>query len=82
MYIVLDPFKLFFGARMIYKLFPLLFKISSYGQNLQNSTYKGETLFCILICLLGLVFFSHLIGNMQVISLWVVPDLLASTVVT
>lgn len=42
--------------------------ISSYGQNLQNSTYKGETVFCILICLMGLVFFSHLIGNMQVSS--------------
>jgi hypothetical protein len=41
-------------------------KISSYGQNLQNSTYKGETVFCILICIMGLVFFSHLIGNMQV----------------
>jgi hypothetical protein len=40
--------------------------ISSYGQNLQNSTYKGETVFCILICIMGLVFFSHLIGNMQV----------------
>jgi cyclic nucleotide gated channel, plant len=39
--------------------------LSSYGQNLQNSTYKGETVFCILICIMGLVFFSHLIGNMQ-----------------
>ncbi|OEL30636.1 putative cyclic nucleotide-gated ion channel 18 [Dichanthelium oligosanthes] len=37
----------------------------SYGQNLQNSTYKGETVFCILNCIMGLVFFSHLIGNMQ-----------------
>lgn len=32
---------------------------------MQNSTYKGETVFCILICIMGLVFFSHLIGNMQ-----------------
>lgn len=42
------------------------FSASSYGQNLQNSTYSGETIFCILICIMGLVFFSHLIGNMQV----------------
>jgi hypothetical protein len=27
---------------------------------------QGETIFCILICIMGLVFFSHLIGNMQV----------------
>lgn len=44
--------------------------VSSYGQNLENSTYRGETIFCILICIMGLVFFSHLIGNMQVYSLW------------
>lgn len=44
---------------------PHYISVSSYGQNLQNSTYKGETVFCILICIMGLVFFSHLIGNMQ-----------------
>ncbi|XWS32747.1 hypothetical protein CRYUN_Cryun22dG0016100 [Craigia yunnanensis] len=41
------------------------FHLSSYGQNIVTSTLSGETLFCILICIGGLVFFSHLIGNMQ-----------------
>ncbi|KAM3703844.1 hypothetical protein ACB094_04G131900 [Castanea mollissima] len=39
--------------------------LSSYGQNLATSTFMGEILFSILICLAGLVLFSHLIGNMQ-----------------
>ncbi|XP_026455119.1 cyclic nucleotide-gated ion channel 18-like [Papaver somniferum] len=39
--------------------------LSSYGQNLSTTTYIGETSFCILICIVGLVLFSHLIGNMQ-----------------
>ena len=41
--------------------------LSSYGQNLATSTFIGETLFAILIAILGLVLFSHLIGNMQVV---------------
>lgn len=39
---------------------------SSYGQNLDTSTYLGETLFAIFICIGGLILFSLLIGNMQV----------------
>lgn len=39
--------------------------LSSYGQNLVTSTFIGETVFCILICIGGLVLFSQLIGNMQ-----------------
>ena len=39
---------------------------SSYGQNLQTSTYSGETLFSSFICIAGLILFAHLIGNMQV----------------
>ncbi|MBA0842322.1 hypothetical protein Goarm_002153, partial [Gossypium armourianum] len=39
--------------------------LSSYGQNLSTSTFIGETLFAILISILGLVLFAHLIGNMQ-----------------
>ncbi|XP_042439081.1 cyclic nucleotide-gated ion channel 18-like isoform X1 [Zingiber officinale] len=39
--------------------------LSSYGQNLGTSTYIGETTFAIAICIIGLVLFSHLIGNMQ-----------------
>lgn len=41
-------------------------KHSSYGQNSMTSTYEGETLFSIGICIMGLVLFAHLIGNMQV----------------
>ncbi|PNX98287.1 cyclic nucleotide-gated ion channel-like protein [Trifolium pratense] len=37
----------------------------SYGQNIQTSTYSGETLFCSFICIAGLILFAHLIGNMQ-----------------
>ncbi|RDX68558.1 Cyclic nucleotide-gated ion channel 17, partial [Mucuna pruriens] len=38
---------------------------SSYGQNLETSTFIGETSFAIVIAIVGLVLFSHLIGNMQ-----------------
>ncbi|KAE8722422.1 putative cyclic nucleotide-gated ion channel 16 [Hibiscus syriacus] len=38
---------------------------SSYGQSIETSTLASETLFCCFICIAGLVFFSHLIGNMQ-----------------
>jgi hypothetical protein len=39
---------------------------SSYGQNLDTTTFIGETSFAIVIAILGLVLFAHLIGNMQV----------------
>ncbi|XAR66687.1 hypothetical protein NMG60_11012998 [Bertholletia excelsa] len=39
--------------------------LSSYGQSLSTTTFIGETLFAILIAILGLVLFAHLIGNMQ-----------------
>ncbi|EOY31626.1 Cyclic nucleotide-gated channel 17 isoform 2 [Theobroma cacao] len=39
--------------------------LCSYGQNLSTTTFIGETLFAILIAILGLVLFAHLIGNMQ-----------------
>lgn len=42
-----------------------IFLFSSYGQNLDTSTFIGETSFAILIAILGLVLFAHLIGNMQ-----------------
>lgn len=50
---------------LIHVLFPIYY-LSSYGQNLSTSTFIGETSFAILIAILGLVLFSHLIGNMQV----------------
>lgn len=39
---------------------------SSYGQTLSTSTFIGETLFCIVLCIFGLILFAQLIGNMQV----------------
>ncbi|PRQ53842.1 putative potassium channel, voltage-dependent, ELK [Rosa chinensis] len=39
--------------------------LCSYGQTLMTSTYLGETLFSIVLCISGLILFSLLIGNMQ-----------------
>ncbi|XP_052139167.1 cyclic nucleotide-gated ion channel 18 [Oryza glaberrima] len=61
----LDVAKVNFWDKYLYCLWWGFRNLSSYGQNLENSTYRGETIFCILICIMGLVFFSHLIGNMQ-----------------
>ncbi|KAG0448694.1 hypothetical protein HPP92_027720 [Vanilla planifolia] len=54
-----------FMAKYLYCLWWGLRNLSSYAQNLATSTYVGETSFAILICIIGLVLFSHLIGNMQ-----------------
>ncbi|XP_022775366.1 probable cyclic nucleotide-gated ion channel 16 [Durio zibethinus] len=54
-----------FTDKYFYCLWWGLKNLSSYGQNIATSTLSGETLFCIVICISGLVFFSHLIGNMQ-----------------
>jgi len=40
---------------------------SSLGQDLKTSTYVPEIAFAIFISIFGLVLFSSLIGNMQVI---------------
>ncbi|QCD84792.1 probable cyclic nucleotide-gated ion channel 16 [Vigna unguiculata] len=57
------------SSRFIQKYFYCLWwglkNLSSYGQNLQTSTYSGETLFSSFICIAGLILFAHLIGNMQ-----------------
>ncbi|KAK6155174.1 hypothetical protein DH2020_009422 [Rehmannia glutinosa] len=42
-----------------------LYCLCSYGQNLSTSTYIGETAFCIVLCIFGLILFAQLIGNMQ-----------------
>ncbi|KAK9756092.1 hypothetical protein RND81_01G072700 [Saponaria officinalis] len=39
--------------------------LSSYGQSINASTYKEETLFSSFICVMGLFLFSHLIGQVQ-----------------
>lgn len=54
-----------FMSKYLYCLWWGLRNLSSYGQNLATSTYMGETLFASFICLVGLVLFSLLIGNMQ-----------------
>lgn len=54
-----------FIEKYFYCLWWGLQNLSSYGQNLSTSTFIGETLFAILIAILGLVLFAHLIGNMQ-----------------
>ncbi|KAJ8750987.1 hypothetical protein K2173_016168 [Erythroxylum novogranatense] len=54
-----------FLEKYFYCLWWGLQQLSSYGQTLATSTYIEETLFAILICILGLVLFAHLIGNMQ-----------------
>ncbi|KAJ8753564.1 hypothetical protein K2173_022805 [Erythroxylum novogranatense] len=54
-----------FIDKYFYCLWWGLRNLSSYGQNLMTSTYEFETLFSIGICIMGLVLFAHLIGNMQ-----------------
>ncbi|XP_052199101.1 cyclic nucleotide-gated ion channel 17-like [Diospyros lotus] len=54
-----------FIEKYFYCLWWGLQNLSSYGQNLSTSTFIGETMFAILIAILGLVLFAHLIGNMQ-----------------
>ncbi|KAG8375353.1 hypothetical protein BUALT_Bualt10G0091300 [Buddleja alternifolia] len=54
-----------FLEKYFYCLWWGLQNLSSYGQTLSTSTFIGETIFAILIAILGLVLFAHLIGNMQ-----------------
>ncbi|KAL3629238.1 Cyclic nucleotide-gated ion channel 18 [Castilleja foliolosa] len=54
-----------FFDKYLYCLWWGLRNLSSYGQNLTTSTYIGETSFCIVLCIFGLILFSQLIGNMQ-----------------
>ncbi|MED6219436.1 hypothetical protein PIB30_035839 [Stylosanthes scabra] len=59
-----------FIPKYFYCLWWGLQQLSSYGQNLNTSTFIGETSFAILIAIMGLVLFSHLIGNMQWLMLY------------
>ncbi|KAB1204447.1 putative cyclic nucleotide-gated ion channel 14 [Morella rubra] len=54
-----------FMEKYLYCLWFGLQNLSSYGQNLTTSTFLGETSFSILVCVMGLVLFAQLIGNMQ-----------------
>ncbi|KAL8459420.1 hypothetical protein ACS0TY_036781 [Phlomoides rotata] len=54
-----------FIEKYFYCLWFGLKNLSSYGQSLEASTYAVETGFGILVCIMGLLFFSLLIGNVQ-----------------
>ncbi|KAA0057878.1 putative cyclic nucleotide-gated ion channel 16 [Cucumis melo var. makuwa] len=54
-----------FYEKYFYCLWFGLKSLSAYGQNLTTGTYSGEILFSIVICSMGLVLFSHLIGQVQ-----------------
>nr|GMC63503.1 probable cyclic nucleotide-gated ion channel 16 [Ipomoea batatas]GMC69837.1 probable cyclic nucleotide-gated ion channel 16 [Ipomoea batatas]GMC72214.1 probable cyclic nucleotide-gated ion channel 16 [Ipomoea batatas]GMC74388.1 probable cyclic nucleotide-gated ion channel 16 [Ipomoea batatas] len=54
-----------FYERYFYCLWWGLRSLSSYGQGMDTTTNTVETLFSSLICLMGLVIFALLIGNMQ-----------------
>ncbi|KAH6774450.1 cyclic nucleotide-gated channel 18 [Perilla frutescens var. hirtella] len=54
-----------FLQKYLYCLWWGLRNLSSYGQTLNTSTFIGETVFCIVLCIFGLVLFAQLIGNMQ-----------------
>ncbi|KAG0468652.1 hypothetical protein HPP92_017980 [Vanilla planifolia] len=54
-----------FVKKYFYSLWWGLQNLSTFGQGLESSTFIGETSFCILIAILGLILFAHLIGNMQ-----------------
>ncbi|XP_044477612.1 probable cyclic nucleotide-gated ion channel 16 [Mangifera indica] len=54
-----------FFQKYFYCLWWGLKTLSCYGQNLETSTYVGETVFSIVVCIGGLILFSHLIGKMQ-----------------
>ncbi|KAL2932476.1 putative cyclic nucleotide-gated ion channel 14 [Bienertia sinuspersici] len=54
-----------FIDKYFYCLWWGLQQLSSYGQNLETSTFVWESSFCIVISIVGLVLFALLIGNMQ-----------------
>ncbi|CAN6250366.1 unnamed protein product [Urochloa humidicola] len=54
-----------FISKLCYCFWWGLQNLSTLGQGLLTSTYPGEVLFSIAICVLGLILFALLIGNMQ-----------------
>ncbi|XP_066375630.1 cyclic nucleotide-gated ion channel 17-like isoform X2 [Miscanthus floridulus] len=54
-----------FLKKYIYCLWWGLQNLSCYGQTLNVSTFIGETLYAILLAVVGLVLFAHLIGKVQ-----------------
>jgi len=54
-----------FVKKLCYCFWWGLQNLSTLGQGLSTSIYPGEVLFSIFICVLGLILFALLIGNMQ-----------------
>ncbi|XP_047978586.1 probable cyclic nucleotide-gated ion channel 16 [Salvia hispanica] len=54
-----------FFEKYFYCLWFGLKSLSSYGQSMEASAKVTETIFGILVCIMGLLFFSLLIGNVQ-----------------
>ncbi|XP_051124211.1 putative cyclic nucleotide-gated ion channel 8 [Andrographis paniculata] len=54
-----------FFSKYFYCLWWGLQNLSTLGQGLSSSTYPGEVLFSITVCISGLLLFALLIGNMQ-----------------
>ncbi|XP_009783793.1 cyclic nucleotide-gated ion channel 1-like [Nicotiana sylvestris] len=54
-----------FWSKLSYCFWWGLRNLSSLGQGLNTSDFLGEILFAVFICILGLILFSLLIGNMQ-----------------
>ncbi|OIT22521.1 cyclic nucleotide-gated ion channel 1 [Nicotiana attenuata] len=54
-----------FWSKLSYCFWWGLRNLSSLGQGLNTSDFVGEILFAVFICILGLILFSLLIGNMQ-----------------
>ncbi|EFH56499.1 ATCNGC3 [Arabidopsis lyrata subsp. lyrata] len=54
-----------FPKKFFYCFWWGLRNLSALGQNLKTSTFEGEIIFAIVICVSGLVLFALLIGNMQ-----------------
>ncbi|XP_021739534.1 probable cyclic nucleotide-gated ion channel 14 [Chenopodium quinoa] len=54
-----------FKIKYLYCLWFGVQQLSSFGQELETSTFILETVFCIVIAILGLILFALLIGNME-----------------
>uniref|UniRef100_A0A5B7B186 Putative cyclic nucleotide-gated ion channel 1-like isoform X1 n=1 Tax=Davidia involucrata TaxID=16924 RepID=A0A5B7B186_DAVIN len=54
-----------FSGKLFYCFWWGLRNLSSIGQNLRTSTFVWEILFAVFISILGLIFYSFLIGNVQ-----------------
>ncbi|PRQ29996.1 putative Ion transport domain-containing protein [Rosa chinensis] len=55
-----------FATKLFYSLWWGLKNLSNFGTNLETSNYLWENCFAILICVIGLLLFLYLIGNVQV----------------